>query len=128
MRVAGVTDPEIHVVGEVMQRGHQSLTEIRQPLRGKIADQVVVPKYIRPLGGAAVVGGFCGNAVHRGRTHALVPRPLDPGSGWTAIRADAESRGEQSVTGPAAALLQVRKRPATTRTRRTDRNLKLYFG
>ena len=65
LRVAGVSYPEVNVIGEVVQRRHQGLAEIGKPLRREIADQMVVPEYICPLDHAAAIVSPGGNTVHR---------------------------------------------------------------
>src|SRR5690348_13596229 len=73
LRVAGVSDPEIHVISEIVERRNQGLAEVRQPLRGEVADQVIVPEDVSPLSGTTVVARLGGHSVHGWRANVLNP-------------------------------------------------------
>src|SRR5579864_7307955 len=80
LRITGISNPEINVIGKVMEGGSQCLAEVRKSLRREVTDQVIIPQYVSPLRGAAVVAGFGRNAVHRRRTDVGRPGPLRLGS------------------------------------------------
>ena len=78
LRIIGIVDPEVDVVGKVVEGRNQRFAEIWKTLRRKVSDQVIVPKDVRPLRGAAAVCGFCRNSIHGGRANIGRPGPLHP--------------------------------------------------
>src|SRR6266496_1816779 len=64
LRDAGISHPEVNVIGEVMQVRNDGLVGVFQSLRGHAANQMHVPERIGPLDRSTAVNGFCGLPIH----------------------------------------------------------------
>src|SRR5437763_14232741 len=101
-----VTSPEIDVVGEVMQRGHDGMTGVGHALRGEVSDEVVVPEHVGVGHGATEVVLRC-TAREGWGLDALIHRPSGSGSARSAVVAVRVAGGLLGVAAPSAMTLNV---------------------
>ena len=73
LRNTGIFHPEVNVVGEIVKAGIQRVFCVCKALRGKAADEVVVPQHVSPLIGSAAISTLGRNPIHRRGTHVLCP-------------------------------------------------------
>src|SRR3954464_616043 len=55
LRHTRIFHPEVNVIGEIVKGGIQRLFCVREALRGKAADEMVVPQHVSPLIGPAAI-------------------------------------------------------------------------
>ena len=55
LRNTGIFHPEVNVVGEIVKAGIQRVFCVCKALRGKAADEMVVPEHISPLVGSTTI-------------------------------------------------------------------------
>src|SRR5579872_1533365 len=98
LRNARIFHPEIHVISEVVKGRVQSVFSVRETLRRKTANEVVVPEHIAPLIGPAAIAALCRNPAHRWGTDVLCPGPLQQWSRRGARTANPPARRKQCVS------------------------------
>src|ERR1700687_2831011 len=106
LRHIEVAAVEIHVVGEVVKCRYESMARVGKPLRREVADQVVVPEYIRIRLGSADVE--LGRVARKGnRFVELIHSPSRPGTARSTAGAIAVVRRLLSIAVPASRAVDV---------------------